>query len=107
MPDRTDHMRWPMRAWRDPLVDAYVERYVDWREECDHLKSAYQRWTVSGALDRDLAFGAYRAALDREEKAAGVYELMAEQIARRVRPRVPAPAVAEGKTLGLANAGDI
>jgi hypothetical protein len=92
-----------MRAWRDPLVDAYVERYVAWREECRHLRGAYQRRTVSGALDRDpvrahlvqreherdrLAFGAYRAALDREEKAAGVYELTAEQIARRARRRV-------------------
>lgn len=111
-------MKGPMRAWRDPLVDAYVERYVDWREECGHLKGAYQRWTVSGALDRDLAFSAYCAALDREEKAAGVYELMAEQIARRARRRVTIRAEERGEvstdrvsvivvpSAGLMGAGD-
>jgi hypothetical protein len=107
MRDHTDHLGRPMRAWPDPLVDAYVERYVDWLEERDHLRDAYRRWTVSGDLDRDLAFRAYRAALEREEKAADAYELMASEIARRGRHRSSAPAVAGGKTVGQANAGDI
>jgi hypothetical protein len=68
---------------RDPLVDAYVESYVEWREECLHLRGAYHRWMVSEALDRNLAFWAYQAALDREEKGAVVHELRAEQLARR------------------------
>jgi hypothetical protein len=38
---------------------------------------------VSQPRDRELAFLAYRVALDREEKAALVCELIAEQIARR------------------------
>ena len=71
--------------WRDPLVDAYIESYVEWREECVHLRGAYDRWVISGALDRDLAFRAYRAALDREERGAVVYELRAELLARRAR----------------------
>jgi hypothetical protein len=79
----------PARAltvgWRDSLVDAYVESYVEWREECVHLRVAYHRWMVSGALDRDLAFRAYRAALDREEKGAVVHELRAQRLARRAR----------------------
>jgi len=62
-------------------VDAYIESYVEWREECGHLQYAYQRWTGSGRLERDLAFAAYRAALDREEKAARAYELLGQQVA--------------------------
>ena len=38
---------------------------------------------LSEPRDRDLAFLAYRAALDREEEAALVYELVAAQLARR------------------------
>jgi hypothetical protein len=80
-------MRPPTRAakagWRDRLIDAYTESYVEWREECADLHGAYQRWAVSVPRDRDLAFLAYRAALDREEKAALVYELNVEQLARR------------------------
>jgi malonyl CoA-acyl carrier protein transacylase len=71
------------RGRRDRLVDAYVEGYVQWREGCADLHSAYQRWADSGPHDRDLAFLAYRAALDREEKAALVYEHTVRELARR------------------------
>jgi hypothetical protein len=71
------------RAARDRLVDACIESYVEWREECVHLEGAYHRWAGSGGPDRDLAFPAFRAALDREEKAALVYEFMIERVARR------------------------
>jgi hypothetical protein len=70
-------------GWRERLTDAYIESYVDWREGCADVDAAYRRWALSEPRDRDLAFLAYRAALDREEKAALVYELIAEQIARR------------------------
>ena len=70
-------------GWRDRLTDAYIESYVDWREGCADVDSAYRRWALAEPRDRDLAFLAYRAALDREEKAALVYELIAEQIACR------------------------
>jgi hypothetical protein len=68
---------------RDRLIDAYIESYVDWREGCAEVHTAYRRWPLSEPRDRDLAFLAYRAALDREEKAALAYELIAEQLARR------------------------
>jgi hypothetical protein len=68
---------------RDRLIDAYIESYVDWREGCAEVHTAYRRWALSEPRDRDLAFLAYRAALDREEKAALAYELIAEQLARR------------------------
>ena len=69
-------------GWRDRLIDAYIESYVEWREGCADLHGAYRRWSLSEPPDRDLAFLAYRAALDREEKAALVYERVAEQLAR-------------------------
>jgi hypothetical protein len=59
------------------------ESYVNWREGCADVHTAYRRWALSEPRDRDLAFMAYRAALDREEKAALAYELIAEQLARR------------------------
>jgi hypothetical protein len=72
-------------GWRRRLIDAYIESYVEWREGCADLHGAYRRWALSEPRDRGLAFGAYRAALDREEKAAHAYELIAEQLARRAR----------------------
>jgi hypothetical protein len=70
-------------GWRDRLTDSYIESYLDWREGCVDVHTAHRRWAVSEPRDRELAFLAYRAALDREEKAALVCELIAEQIARR------------------------
>ena len=68
---------------RDRLIDAYIESYVHWREGCAEVHTAYRRWALSEPRDRDLAFLAYRTALDREEKAALAYELIAEQVTRR------------------------
>jgi hypothetical protein len=82
--------RTPRIGLRDRLVDAFIESYVEWREGCDDLRSAYQRWAGSAPVDRDLAFVAYRAALDREEKAALVHELRADQLARQA-PHGAAP----------------
>jgi len=68
------------------LVDEAVDAYVDWREERASVWDAYARWTSAPVADCRLAFSAYRAALDREERAAHVYaELM-----RRVSVAVPA-----------------
>jgi hypothetical protein len=59
------------------LVDQAVDAYVDWREERASVWDAYSRWTSAPVPDSQLAFCAYRAALDREERAAHVYaELM-------------------------------
>jgi len=61
--------------WRDPRVDALIDSYVEWREECDAVEAAYERWVESERPGRDLSYAAYRASVDREEKAATVYEL--------------------------------
>ena len=59
------------------LLDEMVDAYVDWREERATVWDAYARWTSAPVPDAPLAFSAYRAALDREERAAHVYaELM-------------------------------
>jgi hypothetical protein len=63
----------------DHLVDRLIELYCEWRTECWEVRSAYERFTSATAGDCALAYGAYLAALDREESAAGVY---AEQTAR-------------------------
>jgi hypothetical protein len=68
------------------LVDEAIDAYVDWREERDSVWDAYERWTGTPAAECPLAFSAYQAALDREERAAQVYaELMT-----RVSVAVPA-----------------
>lgn len=59
------------------LVDEAIDAYVDWREERESVWDAYSRWTSAPKPDSLLAFSAYRAELDREERAADVYaELM-------------------------------
>jgi hypothetical protein len=94
---------------RPELVDALMEAYVDWREECLALRYAYERWSNVTLDERNVAFAAYRAALDREEQASSVYaertHLVVEELEssrkllRRLRiggrrQRVPASAAA-------------
>jgi hypothetical protein len=70
----------PMRpfAHRDSLrapsaVDALLDHYVSWREECESVRVAYQRWDGAERSDSRLAYAGYLAALDREEHAARTY----------------------------------
>ena len=55
------------------LVDAAIDAYVDWREECAGVWDAYERWVHAPDIDAAGAFVAYRAALDREESASHAY----------------------------------
>jgi hypothetical protein len=70
---------------RPDLVDRLIVLYCDWREECAHVHAAYERFSRATAADRELAFAAYSAALDREDCAARVY---AAQIRRITAPSV-------------------
>jgi hypothetical protein len=54
-------------------VDELLEGYVSWREECDAVRLAYQRWVDSARAEGRLAYAGYVAALDREEHAARAY----------------------------------
>jgi hypothetical protein len=55
------------------MVDETIDAYVDWREECTHVWDAYCRWVSAVGPDAALAYRAYVAALDREERASEVY----------------------------------
>lgn len=66
----------PVELFVSPLpevVDAAIEAYVSWREECADVRDTYRRWSCAPKADRMLASSAYIAALDREEIAAIVY----------------------------------
>jgi hypothetical protein len=58
---------------RPELVDELILMYCDWRTECAGVRTAYERFSNARAPERGLAFGAYEAALDREESAAHTY----------------------------------
>jgi hypothetical protein len=60
------------------LIDAMMDRYVSWREECAAVEQAYRDWLGARREDRSVAFAAYTAALDREEFAATAYRLVVE-----------------------------
>ena len=64
------------------LADRLSDLYVRWREECYAVQDSYERWVNSQSDDRQAAFAAYSAALDREERASAVYA----ELIRRVGP---------------------
>jgi hypothetical protein len=66
-------------------VDAHLERYVAWREECETVWHAYQRWVDADRHERWLAHAGYVAALDREERAARTYADHVEHVERIFR----------------------
>jgi hypothetical protein len=60
-------------ARRRAAVEAAVAAYSQWRGECAAVRRAYRRWASASAVDEPLAFNAYAAALDREQRAATLY----------------------------------
>ena len=65
------------RQRHEQLLDEAVDAYVDWRDDSSEVWDAYERWRRAPAADAPFAFMAYRAAVDREERASHVYaELM-------------------------------
>jgi hypothetical protein len=62
------------------MIDEAMDAYVDWREECIRVWDAYQRWRSAARADAALAFPAYVAALDREERASEVYARLMRQL---------------------------
>ncbi len=63
------------------LVDRLLELYCDWRTECTEVPAAYERFSSAPACDRELAFAAYGAALDREQSAAELYAAQVRLVA--------------------------
>jgi hypothetical protein len=66
-------MRGPKLPLSGSLADALIDLYVRWREECAAVHATYERWLGAQREDRPAAYAAYRAALDREERASDVY----------------------------------
>jgi hypothetical protein len=58
---------------RSPSTDEFLESYVCWREACEDVRIAYRRWASCASGERALGFAAYRAALEREERASGIH----------------------------------
>jgi hypothetical protein len=58
----------------------FLDSYVRWREACEDVRLAYQRWGSADRLDYGLAFAAFCAALDREGHAARVHANRAGRI---------------------------
>jgi hypothetical protein len=74
------------------LIDETVEAYVGWREESAAVWDAYERWEWASAADARLAFAAYCAAVDREERASNVYAGLATRLSGLTPPPVANPA---------------
>jgi hypothetical protein len=84
------------------LIDEAFHAYVEWLDESEAVWDAYDSWAGAVHADAGLAFGAYRAALDREEHASDVYAALMTQIpsgaqidAEFVRPHRSASKVAD------------
>jgi hypothetical protein len=69
------------QARLDHLIDEMIDVYVIWRESCVAVTTSYENWSRAGRDDRELAFSAYVAALDREERAAAIYQDLAQRVA--------------------------
>lgn len=63
-------------------IDVLLERYVSWHEQCAAVGRAYRRWDHCDRDERQLAYAAYVAALDREEYAARDYADQLELVSR-------------------------
>jgi hypothetical protein len=58
---------------RTALLDAAHDAYADWLLEAFAVERLYGQWHDASRQERPLAFAAYSAALEREERAAQVY----------------------------------
>ena len=73
-------LRRSRRSKRPNTADLAVNAYVAWRHECVAVWDAYLTWKHAHAVYEPQAFGAYEAALEREEMAASAYA----ELTRRV-----------------------
>lgn len=62
------------------LVDEFLDSWVCWREACEDVRSAYERWGKCNLPQRGLTFASYRAALDREDQAARVHSVWTDRL---------------------------
>ena len=58
---------------RPELTDHVIALYCDWRVRCEEVRTTYRRLDGAPKAERQLAFAAFQAALDREGSAADAY----------------------------------
>ena len=68
------------------LVDEMIQRYVEWREECDGVRAAHDWWTGSPISERRTSCAVYAAALDREASAADEFAAALGRLKRCLWP---------------------
>jgi hypothetical protein len=88
------------RARRLRLVNAAMDAYLEWREQCAAVSDAYRRWADAGEVDVAPAWRAYEAALDREEHASALYADAVQHVGSCAAPdEEPRDPVASGAAL--------
>jgi hypothetical protein len=68
------------------VLDEAIDTYVAWREVCDLVREAYERWTQASGADAAWAFAEYQAALDREGHIAETYGDLMERCVITLEP---------------------
>jgi hypothetical protein len=63
----------------------FLETYVCWREACEDVRTAYERWTTSKPAERGMWFAVYRAALEWEERASSAHSERVERLGALAR----------------------
>jgi len=72
------------------LIDRLIDVYCDWRHRCNDVQVASEHLTAARSAQRERAFAAYEAALDREEAASAVYAKQARLVARAAASAITA-----------------
>ena len=67
-------------ASEEDLTDAIQGGYARWRRETNVVTEYYRRWIAARPHERSLAYAAYEAALDREEREASAYRHLVEHV---------------------------
>ncbi|HSO97528.1 MAG TPA: hypothetical protein VLP43_01145 [Solirubrobacteraceae bacterium] len=94
-PDRRNHLPTNpeptfTQFWHRARCDALSDALADWREESAAVRAAYEQWSGTQSKDAGLAYAAYAAALEREERASHVLAEVVEDHALWVTTAHPA-----------------
>jgi hypothetical protein len=71
-----ESLGWPV----SDLIDEALFSYADWRDESAAVEETYLHWCAAPRADRNHRYGAYIAALDREQAAAMIYAIAVSEL---------------------------
>jgi hypothetical protein len=69
-----------MRSQRRRLLNATLDAYAGWRDQCSAVDVAYCHWADARGNDAAVWYNAYSAALDCEERASEYYARLARRL---------------------------